>query len=136
QRAAVVGAAADAHRLLLEQPQAGERLPRIADLDTRSEPDEPARQRRDAGQVRDDVEGRPLADQQRTRRTEHRRDDVAGPDVVALLVVEIDLHALVDRAVGQHESTQAADDAVLFRLQRRETLERVRDYGVRGLVGF
>ena len=83
----MVRRAAGAHRVLLERAQRRRRLARVEDGDAAAGGvDEPARQRRDAGQPLQEIERGPLGRQQRARRARDLGDRRRRPRSVAVVL--------------------------------------------------
>jgi hypothetical protein len=105
QSHSVVDTAADAHRVLLQRPQPRQRLARVADLCVRPghRLDPGRRRRRDAGQMADQVEHRPLGGQEPLRRCLRNQNHAARIEPLAVLDAVFQPMAVLAEHLIEHQ---------------------------------
>src|SRR5436189_698829 len=127
----MVRAAAAAHRVLLERAQAGRGLARVEDRGARSLDgvDVATRQRCDAAQAREKIEGDALAGYDRARRTFDARDETVC--AIPLADERLGVHALVERSEYGGRDRDSGDDARLLEQELGRAARVLRNDGVR-----
>ena len=139
----MVGTAAGSDRRLLERAQAGRRLARVPDARVPSGRlggvDELAGQRRDAREVAEEVQRRPLGGEDRSERTAHSAEHLLRVEVITVHREPRDRDRCVDlcerlgraRGTGEHArrrgTTKSADACRLGRQQRRRDVTEGRE---------
>jgi hypothetical protein len=113
QTEAVVGAAAMADRRFLERAHVGRGLARVDDggIRPRNGLDEPARGRRDAGEMAEDVQRGAFRGQNRAQRPVDAGDRRPGAHAIAVGGVQFDPDAFVDEGERAGEGLNAGDHA-------------------------
>ena len=132
QPEAMVSSPAHGDSVLLERAQARGRLPRVEDRDAGSSDSVhvPLRERRNAGEPREEVERRPLSGEDRPLRGRHARDR-AALDKGSLLDQRVQVEPVIERAEHGLRRTETTDDSVLS----QDEHGRPKGLGVDGRLG-